>query len=147
MIQKNLTILLLALGLGGMELHAQQHSFYQAADTFDRAQLKYVMEAVADAFPDAEVFPSDDMRVLQVKTTTPVNDAELRSAIASAGVQLLPGTPDLKALYGEAPDVPMYVDTGDPPADHARYVQAVNDWNEAHPDQPLPQPLPYVDEQ
>src|SRR5690606_23302487 len=130
-----------------MELHAQQHSFYQAAETFDRAQLKYVMEAVTDAFPGAEVFPSDDMRVLQVKTTAPVNDAELRSAIASAGVQLLPGTPDLKALYGEAPDVPMYVDTGDPPADHARYVQAVNDWNEAHPDQPLPPPLPYVHEQ
>jgi hypothetical protein len=142
--------LIVAAGLAAGVLTAQntqEHRFYQAAEAFDRAQLKLVMQAVNDLDPAADVFESDDMLVLQVKGNPSVTDEQLRGAIASAGITVLPGTPDLKALYGEASLIPMYKDTGDPFNDHKRYVDAVNTWNSTNPDQPMPEPLPlYEDE-
>lgn len=140
--------LLFSLIFGGISLQAQEFSFYQASEPFDRAQLKDVMIAVADLDPAAMVFHSDDMTILQVKMTGAVTEDQLRSAISNSGLQILPGTPDLVSRYGNnTPEVPVYIPTGDAQADHARYVQAVNTWNQTNPNRQLPQPLPYADEQ
>lgn len=119
-------------------------SYYQTSSTFDRTELKFMISALQDMDPSAMVFPSDDMRVIQVNSS--LNDQEIRSALVSSGVSLEPGVPDLEALYGPAPNVPVYVPTGDPQADHARYVSDVDQWNQQHPEQALPPPLPFVDE-
>lgn len=127
-------------------VNAQGRHYFQASQVFDLGELKASIQAVVDLDPTANVFASDDMRVLQVNSSQ-LSDQEIRAAITAAGLTLLPGTPDLTALYGPAPDVPMYIDTGDPQADHARYVQDVNEWNLNNPNDQQPQPLPYVDEQ
>jgi hypothetical protein len=145
---KHLYKLLIFIGLGCAvsSANAQQHTFFQATETFDHSQFKHAIQAVVDLDPMAKVFASDDMRVLQIVHNGSITPDQLRSLITSTGLQLQPGTPDLNALYGTAPNVPMYVPTGDAAADHARYVDAVNEWNAAHPDQQMPQPLPYADE-
>ena len=120
-------------------------SYYQTSSVFDRTQLKFMISALQDLDPGAEVFPSDDMRVIQVNSTN-LDEQQIRGALVSTGVSLEPGVPDLEALYGAPPAVPVYVPTGDPQADHARYVAEVEQWNQDHPEQQLPQPLPFVDE-
>ena len=145
---ENLYKLVVILGLGCMVVsaNAQQHTFFQATDAFDHSQYKHAIQAVMDFDPTAKVFASDDMRVLQIVHNANVTNDQLRSLITDTGLQLRAGSPDLEALCGPAPDVPVYIATGDAAADHARYVDAVNEWNAAHPDQQMPLPLPYIDE-
>ncbi len=131
-----------ALAAGTVLGQSHQHTFLQPASTLDQAQLKQVIQAVADAHPNAAVFASDDLRVLQIKHGGTITETGLRQLITATGVSLLPGTPDLKDLYGEAPDVPMYVPTGDPEGDHLRYKEAVEAYNEANPDKAMPTPIP-----
>jgi hypothetical protein len=141
---KRLNAIILALCFGGSAVLAQQqqeHSFFQAGSAFDDGRHKEVLIAITDLDPYAAVSVSDDMMVLQVRSTQ-LTEAQIRDAITSTGIDLLPGTPDLQALYGTAPDVPMYVPTGEPAADHKRYVDAVNAWNAANPDRPMPEPIP-----
>ncbi len=135
------------VGLGCMQANAQQFTFYETEQAFDRAQLKEVMIAVADLDPMANVFHSDDMTILQIKISPSVADHELRSAVSATGVVLKPGTPDLGTKYAATSHEPLYIATGDPESDHARYVEAVNSWNAANPERLMPTPIPQVDEQ
>jgi hypothetical protein len=146
---KHIAILFLTIGLGGMSVYGQNpdFTFYEVEVAFDRAQLKEVMLAVAALDPDGAVFHSDDMAILQVKVGATITDHELRSAITAAGVALLPGTPDLQARYSTPPTVPMYVPTGDPKGDHARYEAEVHEWNKLNPGQQMPAPIPFTDEE
>lgn len=140
--------LLLLIFLGGSTAWAQQqiHRFYELSAPVDRAQVKNILIAIQDLDPNALVFESDDLMVLQVKANASVPDQELRSAISSTGLTVLAGHPDPTKLYGEAPEVPMYMDTGDPFNDHKRYTEAVDAYNAAHPDSPMPQPIPYYED-
>ncbi len=142
------TLALLLIAAATMRASAQDtgRHYFQAGQVFELSELKAATQAVIDLDPMANVFSSDDLRVIQVNSAQ-LSEAEIRSAITGTGLTLLPGTPDLTALYGPAPTVPMYIDTGDPQADHARYVQDVEEWNLNNPDNQQPQPLPYVDEQ
>lgn len=115
--------------------------YFQADAPLDRAAFKMVVGQVLDLDPQAEVYHSDDMTVIQVKRGA-MNDAQLRAAITSTGVTLRPGTLDAATLQPAPTDgPPLYVVTNDPEGDLARYRAAVEAWNAAHPDQPLsPEP-------
>jgi hypothetical protein len=125
--------------LGGFSSVAQADGLrsYEAAEALDRADLKFIIQAVTDLDPMAEVHHSDDMRILQVKADAQVSDAEIRGAIQAAGTQLREGSPDLSA-YAPAPtpdSPPVYVVTGNEAEDLARYQAAVAAWNLNHSDQ------------
>lgn len=127
--------------LGGFSAVAQSNDLrsFEATSTLDRAALKHVIQAVVDIDPNAEVFHSDDMRVLQVRANAQVSDADLRTAIQGTGLQLREGTPDLSAYY-PAPSLdtpPIYVVSGNESEDVARYQAAVAEWNQRHPEQQL----------
>ena len=137
------TTLLMALAVGTW---AQSGSFvyFESPAPMTLLDVREAMQAVADAAPGSEVFHSDDLTILQVRTTASTNEAALRAAITGAGIQLLPNTPGLQAaLGGEAPaDArPVYVLTGDAAGDRARYAEAVAAWNAAHPDDTITLPL------
>lgn len=111
--------------------------YFQADAPLDRAALKMVVGQVLDLDPQAEVYHSDDMTVIQVKRGA-LSEAQLRAAITSTGVNLRPGTVDPATLQPAPTDgPPLYVVTNDPDGDLARYRAAVEAWNAAHPDQPL----------
>ena len=125
--------------LGGFSAVAQADGLrsYETTEAMDRADLKFIIQAVTDLDPMAEVFHSDDMRILQVRSSAQVSDAEIRGAIQSAGTQLREGTPDLSA-YTPSPALdspPVYVVTGNEAEDLARYQAAVAAWNQNHADQ------------
>jgi hypothetical protein len=119
------------------------HRFFQSAQPMDIPALRDAIQAVVDVAPDAEVFFSDDHSLLQVKGGAQVSDADLREALAGAGILLLPGTPALATAHGQdtrQDGRPLYVLTGDPAGDRARYEAAVEQWNELNPDAPLSVP-------
>jgi hypothetical protein len=136
---------LLLWALASFPMLAQQggFTFLEVTQPVDRTQLKDVLLAAHAMDPQVMIFTSDDGYILQIKSTAAV---DWRGVIASTGLTVVPGTPDLQARYGAPPQVPMYIPTGDPEGDHARYVTAVAAWNATHPEQQLPPPIPYVNE-
>ena len=58
---------------------APSFTFFQAEAPLDRTALKQVIGQVMDIDPLAEVFHSDDMTILQVKSNT-ASEAQLRTA-------------------------------------------------------------------
>ncbi len=115
--------------------------YFQTDAPLDRTAYKLVVGQVMDLDPQAEVFHSDDMTILQVKRGT-ATEAQLRAAITGTGVALRPGTVDPATLQ-PAPvnGPPVFVVTNDPAADLARYQAAMAAWNAAHPDQPVSLPI------
>ncbi|MEZ4740277.1 MAG: hypothetical protein R2818_13195 [Flavobacteriales bacterium] len=138
---RHFTLFAAALLLGGFSAVAQSNGLrsFEATSAMDRAALKHVIQAVVDIDPGAEVFHSDDMRVLQVRANAQVSESDLRAAIQGTGIQLREGSPDLSAYY-PAPSLdtpPIYVVTGVESEDLARYQAAVAVWNQNHPEQQL----------
>lgn len=127
-----------ALFLGGLSASAQADGLrsFEAQAAMDRSNLKYVIQAVRDLDPNGEVFHSDDMKIIRVRSSAQITDSELRSAIQATGVQLRAGTPDLAAyLPAPNPDTPpIFVVTNNETEDLARYQAAAAVWNQAHPD-------------
>ncbi|MBX2981015.1 MAG: hypothetical protein KF905_17130 [Flavobacteriales bacterium] len=118
---------------------AQSNHYFEAAEAYDRAQLKFVIQAVVDIDPNANVYQDDGMRLLHVRSN--VSEAELRGAIAGAGLALLDGTPNVGTANNgptaTADGKPLFVITGDPAGDQARYAAAVQLWNAQHADEPI----------
>lgn len=112
--------------------------FFQAEAPVSRSQYKFIIEAVMNTDPQAEVFHSDDMTILQVKSLNLQGEQVYRSAITSAGIALQPGLRTAESLsITVTPTVPVYVSTGNDADDLARYQAAVAAWNVTHPEQPL----------
>lgn len=135
---RNRSLLTTALLLGALYTSAQTAGdrFYRTTAEIDRTALKFVIEAVTDLDPNARVLHSDDYRILNIKANASVSDAEVRAAIAAAGVSVDPGTPDMSS-YLPAPSAdtpPLYRVTGNELQDRARYREAAEAWNQAHPD-------------
>ena len=132
-------ILSTALLLMGFSVLAQAPvtRSFEVADTFDRSALKFVIEAVVNVDPMANVTYSDDMRIVQVKSAQ-LSEAEMRTAIESTGLQLREGLADLSTYLPAAdPNAPpVYVVSGNEVEDQERYRTAVDTWNAAHPEQP-----------
>ena len=119
---------------------AQQSQFhyFEAAQPVPVAQLKHLTEALASVDANAEIFHSDDRRILQLKSSTLQPEAHYRAVIQARGIVLLPGTRTADELgINNQPAVPVFVPTGDEPADMARYRAAVEQWNAVHPEAPL----------
>lgn len=140
----NRTLLLAMLIAPALHLAAQSpgHLFFQAEAPFTNAQHKAIIESVLGVDPNAEVFRSDDMTIVQVKSSALLDQASYRAAIQSAGVPLAPGMRTAEELgVGAVPAVPVFVATGDDDADMERYRSAVEAWNAIHPEQLL-SPVP-----
>ncbi len=121
-----------------VQAQAPGYFFFESATAINGSQLKHIIQAVKDADPSADVFHSDDMRIIQVKQAGGLTEQGYRAAITQAGVTLLPGTRTAEELgLNQIPanSPPMYVGTGDDAADMARYQASVAQWNAAHPDQ------------
>ncbi len=132
--------LLLALLITVISARAQQSQFhyFEAAQPVGVAQLKHLTEALASVDANAEIFHSDDMRILQLKSSTLQPESHYRAVIQARGIVLLPGTRTADELgINNQPAVPVFVPTGDEPADMARYRAAVEQWNALHPEAPL----------
>lgn len=129
-------ILTLGLACGA---HAQQAGFlyFEAQQPITQQQLKLLMEGIQTLDATAEVFHSDDYRIVQVKSANLQPEAIYRAFLETRGVALRPGTRTPEELgINNRPAVPVYVATGDAAADRARYRAAVEQWNALHPDQP-----------
>lgn len=125
----------------GTFAQAPSYVFFRTEVPMDGAALKQVIGQVNDIDPLAEVFYSDDMTIIQVKRGV-VTDAQIRAAIAQAGVALRPGAVDPATLQPASVDgPPVFIVTDDPAADLARYEAAMAAWNAAHPDQPVSLPV------
>ena len=138
-------ILVVALLICGVSARAQSRELrsFEATTALDRTALKFVIQAMDDLDPTAEVFHSDDMRIVQVRASAEVTDAQIRSAMQTSGVQLREGRADLSS-YIPPPDPnapPVFLVTGNDTEDLSRYQAAVSQWNAAHPDQ-LMDPMP-----
>jgi hypothetical protein len=136
---RHLLLLAATMLLGGFSSLAQSDELrtYGSTTAFDRVALKHVIQAMVDIDPNAQVFHSDDMMIIQVKASAAVSDSEIRSAIQSTGLQLREGTPDLSTYYPApaADSPPLYVVSGNESEDLERYRAAVAAWNLQHPDQ------------
>jgi len=110
---------------------------FEVANTFDRSALKFVIEAVANVDPMANVTYSDDMRIVQVKSAQ-LSEVEMRTAIEGTGLQLREGLADLSTYLPVADPTapPVYVVSGNEVEDQERYRTAVDTWNATHPEQP-----------
>lgn len=140
----NRTLLLAMLIAPALQLAAQApgHLFFQTQAPFTSAQHKAIIESVVGVDPNAEVFHSDDMMIVQVKSSALLDEASYRAAIQSVGVPLAPGLRTAEELgVGAVPAVPVFVATGDDDADLERYRIAVENWNAIHPEQQL-SPVP-----
>lgn len=141
------TLLITAvLCLSGIAARAQSSNdhFFRTTGPVDRTQYKLVLQHLNDIDPNAQAFLSDDLRIVQVKRSNVVSEADVRAAIAAAGVELQAGTPDVSAYLNPPLDpgaAPVYVVTGDDQGDAERYRAAVATWNQVHPDQQIA--LPY----
>jgi len=137
MLRYTLAFALLAIAAG---TRAQQSSylFFEAAQPVPSAQLKMLVEALTAVDANAELFHSDDQRILQLKSSTVQDEAVYRAAIQGRGIVLLPGlrTADELGINAQ-PAVPVYQPTGDEAADMARYRAAVEQWNALHPEAQL----------
>lgn len=137
------TLLFSSLLATGASVVAQAPVFhyFQASQAVDPGLYKQLIEEVSNVDPTAVVGHSDDWTILQVKSTSGLIADAYRTAIGQTGITLAPGTPDLEALGlapAPAPDAPpVFMVTGEPDADLIRYQSAVDQWNQAHPDQPM----------
>ncbi|MBL0125987.1 MAG: hypothetical protein IPP83_00725 [Flavobacteriales bacterium] len=79
---------------------------------------------------------------LKVRLSSEVSDTEALAALNSGGHHYM--LPDPIRSQGQVPDAgPVFVDTGDPAGDVARYKADKQTWIEAHPDAAPPaSPLP-----
>jgi hypothetical protein len=147
----SLRTILPALALFATTIGMAQSSdalYFQATAPMDASNLKFVIQAMVDIDPMATVGHSDDMTIIQVRRNPSVSEAQVREAIASAGVSLQPGLIDPASLT-PAPDpnaMPVFIVTGDTEADQARYRAAVELWNTNHPEAPLSTPVHLTNE-
>jgi hypothetical protein len=137
------SLLILLFGLLGAPLAAQvQHHYFATDGPFGAAQLKFAIQAVNDVDPTADVFADEERGLLHVRSTGGSTPDELRAALVTSGLALLPGHP----VIGGSPRTtdmdgkPLYILTGDEAGDRARYEQAVFEWNLAHPEDPITLP-------
>ncbi len=142
---------LIALLLGALGASAQapvQHVF-EADPPLDMLTIRPVIELVKDLDPNGKVLWSDDMTILKIRIHPSVIEGELRQAITSKGVALREGTPTLageEPVYTTPEGRPLYVLTGDEAADRARYEQAVQQWNQNNPNDPISLPVQVRDD-
>jgi hypothetical protein len=136
MIRRFLFLSALAVFAGAVSAQSAPFYFFQAEEAINRSQLKFMISAVNDLDPDASVFPSDDMTIIQVKAAGGLSADAYRQALTNAGVQLRPGTLAPEQVHGPAlvDGPPVFVVTGDDAGDLARYQAAVQAWNATHPD-------------
>lgn len=140
MLRYPLLVIGMALITGLAAQNTTPDRYFEAEAPLDMVSLRYVYVALNDLDPHADIFHSDDMRIVHVKANAQVGDDEIRAAFATAGVALKAGRwePPTLDMLQTAPDgSPIHVLTNDAAADRARYQQAVEQWNAANPGAPI----------
>ncbi|MEO8588763.1 MAG: hypothetical protein ABI432_05290 [Flavobacteriales bacterium] len=128
-----------AVILTGVAIKAQAPviHYFQAESAFTASEFKHAIEEVMNIDPTATLARSDDMTILSVTSTSGLIESAYRSAIGQAGVTLRAGMAVLPATVVDPNTQPIYVVTDDAAQDLARYQASVDQWNLAHPEQPL----------
>lgn len=138
MMHRNLLFSALLLAVSGTMAQGPTFLFFETVNPADPGQLKRLTEALTQVDANAELFHSDDYRIMQVKSNNMQPEGTYRAFLESNGIQLMPGTRTAEDLgLNAAPAVPVFVPTGDEQADQARYRAAVDQWNAVHPQQPI----------
>lgn len=132
-------LLFLASGLLA-QAQGPAYYFFRTETPMQSMQLKMIIEAVMSLDPNAGIYHSDDMTIVQIKHNGSFNEQMAREAIASTGVALRAEIPTDAEMGRNTVDPnapPIYIVTGDEAADQARYQMAVEQWNAAHPQDQL----------
>ena len=138
MMNRTLPLIFMLALTSMVKAQAPGYFFFESATAINGSQLKHIIQAVKDADPSADVFHSDDMRIIQVRQSGGLTEQGYRAAVIQAGVTLLPGTRTAEELgLNQVPanSPPMYVATGNEALDITNYQASVAQWNAAHPDQ------------
>ncbi len=133
-----LLIAALLLAVSGTQAQSPAFLFFETVNPASAGQLKQLTESLTQLDATAELFHSDDFRILQLKSSALQPEGIYRAFFESKGIQLRAGTRTAEELgLNAVPAVPVYVSTGDEQADQARYRAAVDQWNAVHPQQPI----------
>jgi len=128
----------LLLSMSGAMAQSPAFIFFETVNPATPGQLKRLTEALVAVDAGAELFHSDDYRILQLKSSSVQAEGIYRAFFESNGIQLKAGTRTAEDLgLNASPAVPVYIATGDEQADMARYRAAVDQWNAVHPEQQI----------
>lgn len=126
------------LSLCGAMAQGPAFIYFETLSPVAPGQLKRLTETLVSVDAGAELFHSDDYRILQLKSSSLQAEGIYRAFLEANGIQLKAGTRTAEDLgLNAAPTVPVYISTGDEQADMARYRAAVDQWNTVHPQQPI----------
>lgn len=138
MLHRSLFFAAVLLAVPGIKAQGPSFLFFETVNPASPGQLKQLTESLMQLDASAELFHSDDLRILQLKSSNMQAEGIYRAFFESKGIQLRAGTRTAEELgLNIAPAVPVYVSTGDEQADMARYRAAVDQWNAVHPQQPI----------
>lgn len=138
MLHRSLFFAAVLLAVPGIKAQGPSFLFFETVNPASAGQLKQLTESLMQLDATAELFHSDDYRILQLKSSNMQAEGLYRAFFESKGIQLRAGTPTAEELGLNArPAVPVYIATGDEQADQARYRAAVDQWNAVHPQQQI----------
>jgi hypothetical protein len=107
---------------------------------FDQAQSKFIHEGVTDQDPGAMVWIDQAAQSVGMRVHIELDRDQLQAVVGQAGLQITylgPPRHEVGAVRAAASGggaAPVYIDTGDPATDNARYEVAKKTWIAAHPD-------------
>jgi hypothetical protein len=108
---------------------------------FDQAQSKFIHEGVTDQDPGALVWIDPVVQSVLLRLHVELDPVQLQAVVGQAGLHITYLGPPrhevgaMKALVPNSTDAaPVYVNTGDPAKDNARYELEKKTWIAVHPD-------------
>ncbi len=147
LMKRKISLMLALLFGGALQLIAQDTAirYLQTEAPLDMMGLRTLHEVVHNIDPNGVVYDHfDDPTIIQFNVNPQITEQDLRDAIAQHGISLRAEVPVIvpqQPVYTTPDGRPLFVLTGDEPADRARYENAVTEWNAAHPDDQIVLPL------
>ncbi len=136
--------LLAALLVTGLAAHAQKPGeldrIVEFSTSFDQAQSKFIHEGVTDQDPGAVVWIDQAAQSVGVRVHIDLDRDQLQAVVGQAGLHITylgPPRHEAGAVRSAVPGdgaAPVYIATGDPATDNARYELAKKNWIAVHPD-------------
>ncbi len=107
---------------------------------FDQAQSKFIHEGVTDQDPGAMVWIDHAVQSVGLRVHVELDRDQLQAVVAQAGLHITylgPPRHEVGAVRASVSGdgaAPVYINTGDPATDNARYELAKKTWIAVHPD-------------
>ncbi len=108
--------------------------------SFDQAQSKFIHEGVTDQDPGAMVWIDQATQSVGVRVHIELDRDQLQAVVGQAGLHITYLGPPrhevgaVRAAVSGEGTAPVYINTGDPETDNARYELAKKTWIAVHPD-------------